>query len=154
MTPGPDAAARCIEIIARAVVLRDGRILAAREHGDAGYHLPGGHVEFGEAVELALLRELREELGSDASVIRFMGVVEFRYTASDDPGGDADHHELNLVFEVDLAAAVASSQEAHLEFSWLPLKDLPGIQLRPEPLKAAVFRWLRDQSVFWRPMSR
>lgn len=146
--PGGSRPAHCIEVIVRAVICRDSWLLAAREHGDTGYHLPGGHVEFGEPVEHALLRELREELGSDASVGRFMGLVEHRYTAH-----GVDRHELNLVFDVGLAAAVPVSQEGHLEFGWLPLADLPGIELRPEPLKLAVLGWQRDPSVFWGPMS-
>jgi len=38
------------EIIARAVVIRDRRILAARQRAKRWYFLPGGHVEVGEAV--------------------------------------------------------------------------------------------------------
>ena len=38
------------------------RVLLTRLH-DGGYGLPGGHIEIGETPELALERELNEELG-------------------------------------------------------------------------------------------
>lgn len=85
------------EIIARAVIVRTGRILAARDRAELWHFLPGGHVKPGEVVEAALIRELREELGRVATVTGFVGVVEYGYTAH-----GANHQELNLVFEVEL----------------------------------------------------
>lgn len=50
----------------------------------------------------------------------------------------AAHHELNLVFEVELAEFKVASQEAHLEFEWFALDQLADVDLRPRPLKAAL----------------
>jgi len=38
--------------------------------------VPGGHVEFGESLEAALVREVKEETGMFVSDIRFVGVDE------------------------------------------------------------------------------
>jgi 8-oxo-dGTP pyrophosphatase MutT (NUDIX family) len=46
-----------------ALVERDGKILLARHSYVAGWLLPGGGVGRGEAVESAILRELKEEIG-------------------------------------------------------------------------------------------
>lgn len=46
------------EIIARAVIRRDGHLLLVRQLTKAWSFLPGGHVEIGERVEGALVREL------------------------------------------------------------------------------------------------
>ena len=134
------------EIIARAVVIRDRRILAARQRAKRWYFLPGGHVEPGEAVEPALTRELREELALPATVTGFVGVVEHAYTED-----GSHHHELNVIFEVDLGCAEPVSQEDHLEFSWLSLDAIEDTDLRPGPLKAALQAWTENPVPFWQP---
>lgn len=137
-----------LEIIARAVIIREGRILAARDRGQWWYFLPGGHVEDGEGIEAALVRELREELGATATVIGFVGMVEHGYCA-----GGSLRRELNLVFAVELDEAAPNSQEDHLEFGWLELDLLPGTDLRPASLRDAVLAWTANHTPFWRPWS-
>lgn len=134
-----------LEIIARAVVIRDGRLLVVRDVGAAWFFLPGGHVEAGEAVEAALVRELREELGCAATIAGFVGAVEYGYTSA-----GRDRRELNLVFEAGLDAPAPDSQEDHLEFSWVPMSGLAEITLRPEPLRAGVRQWAGNRVPFWR----
>lgn len=60
--------------VAAAAWIRDGRVFAARRPPLAArggtWELPGGKVERGETDALALVRELREELGIDAAVVR------------------------------------------------------------------------------------
>ena len=65
-----------IENIARGVCISDGHVLLCRPKGGAYSYLPGGHIEFGETGREALVREIREELGVEASAGRFLGVVE------------------------------------------------------------------------------
>jgi 8-oxo-dGTP pyrophosphatase MutT (NUDIX family) len=56
------------EIIARAVIRRDGYVLLARALSEPWWFLPGGHVEPGEPIQLALIREIAEELGTEARI--------------------------------------------------------------------------------------
>ena len=60
-----------------AALVRDGRVLASRRTDPprlAGlWEFPGGKVEPGETDEQALVRELREELGVEASVGNRLG---------------------------------------------------------------------------------
>ncbi|MQA62120.1 MAG: NUDIX domain-containing protein [Actinophytocola sp.] len=137
-------AAASTEIIARAVIRRDHQILLARERASSWSFLPGGHVEPGERVEAALIRELAEELGTnDATITRFLGAVEYGYTAAGIP-----HHEINLVFDVDLVEADPVSQADHIEFHWLPVDQLGDAEVRPESLKQALL--VADEWPFWR----
>jgi 8-oxo-dGTP diphosphatase len=118
------------ENIARAVIDRDGRILLARTLGASWWFLPGGHVERDEDVEVALLRELAEELGTGARIGRLLAVVENSY--HDDEGA---HHEVNHIFEVALVEAKPKSRESHLEFRWLQRDQLWAADVRPSSIK-------------------
>ncbi|WP_431955859.1 NUDIX domain-containing protein [Nocardia lijiangensis] len=118
------------EIIARAVILDNDRLLVARERGKEWTFLPGGHVEPGEAVEAALLREIAEEFGTGATIGGLAGVVEHGYV--DD--NRTPRHEINLVFNVTLDGE-PRSREPHLEFDWLPTEQLPAADLRPSAVK-------------------
>ncbi len=64
-------------LVVGAAVVRHGRLLAARRTAPpeaAGrWELPGGKVEPGEAPDDALVREIREELGCDVTVDRWLG---------------------------------------------------------------------------------
>ncbi|WP_280335660.1 NUDIX domain-containing protein [Nocardia wallacei] len=130
------------ELIARAVIRSGDQILVARERGKTYTFLPGGHIEPGEPIEHALIRELAEELGTTATLGELAGVVEHGYT---DAG--TTHHELNLVFTVNIDGE-PTSQEDHLEFLWLPIDELPTTDLRPTALRDA----LTDDHAtpFWR----
>jgi 8-oxo-dGTP pyrophosphatase MutT (NUDIX family) len=132
------------EIIARAVIHHSGRILLARQRGKPWSFLPGGHVEPGEPVEQALMRELVEELGVEGKISRFLGAVEHGYAE-----GGKTHHEINLVFEVTLDAEPIG-QEEHLEFHWLPLDQLADADLRP----SSVINGLVEGGTFWRGWAR
>lgn len=132
------------EIIARAVIRRDGQLLLARQRTKSWSFLPGGHVEPGERVEAALVRELAEELGTEGKVAGFVGAVEHGYI---DDG--VTHHEINLVFEVSIDTPEPVSQEDHLEFHWLPLGQLADTDVRPGALKNALVAAGEDRTPFW-----
>lgn len=132
------------ELIARAVIRRDGHLLLARQRGSSWYFLPGGHVKPGEPIESALIRELSEELGVHAKIGQFVGAVEHGYIQD-----GTSHHELNLVFEVAINTSEPVSQEDHLEVEWLPWDQLPDASVRPASLKNALLS--ADTSTpFWR----
>nr|WP_225953383.1 NUDIX domain-containing protein [Kibdelosporangium phytohabitans] len=129
-------------MIARAVIRRDNRVLLARERSARWFFLPGGHVEPGERVEVALLRELDEELGTGATIERFLALVEYGYVSD-----GVAHHEVNVVFEVGIADPDPVGQEEHIEFHWLPLDRLADADVRPHPVKDV---FLPGVTPFWR----
>jgi 8-oxo-dGTP pyrophosphatase MutT (NUDIX family) len=58
-------------VVVHAMLLRDGRIFMLRRARtgfmDGYYALPGGHVDEGESVRQALIREVREETGVEVT---------------------------------------------------------------------------------------
>lgn len=52
---------------AAGVLIQDGKFLITRSHGKDFFIAPGGKVESGESAPQALVRELKEELGIDAT---------------------------------------------------------------------------------------
>ncbi|UPV73757.1 NUDIX hydrolase [Halorussus limi] len=66
-------------------VVRDGtgRVVLVRNRWSVGWVLPGGDPEPGESLREAVVREVREETGLDATVERPLEVVEQTFTADE-----------------------------------------------------------------------
>ncbi len=120
-----------IELIARAVIRQGDRILLAHMIGETNTFLPGGHIESGEYADEALKRELREELGVEAMIGGFMGVLEHKFTDE----YDRYHEELNLIFETSIDSDNVASAESHLEFIRVKPKDFEKRVLLPSSLQ-------------------
>lgn len=73
---------------ARALIMRDGKILLLRKDGgDRGerYALPGGAQDPGETLEQALNRECREEIGTEVEIHDLLYVADFFKPRETDP---------------------------------------------------------------------
>ena len=90
-----------IETISRGVCVKDGKLLLCRAKGGKSTYLPGGHIEFGETGRVALVREMKEELGVDSSTGVFLGALENSFLQNGKP-----HAEINLIYELKLADGV------------------------------------------------
>lgn len=111
-------------------VWHDGRVLLVRR-GRAPlkglWSLPGGHVEFGESLEQAVSREVREETGLDILVRSRIDVAEIIGGA----GTPAPHHYVLIVFAADLRGGTLAAGDdaaearfvAPAEFDELPMTD-------------------------------
>jgi 8-oxo-dGTP diphosphatase len=63
-------------------VIREGRIVTIRsdDYPPGVFRVPTGGISYGEDIENALLREIKEELGLDARILTFEGVIKFIFT--------------------------------------------------------------------------
>lgn len=107
---GPKLAVDCI-------ILLGGRALVIhRRNPPHGWALPGGFVEYGETVEDAVRREMKEETGLDLADLR-----QFRVYS--DPDRDPRGHTVSVVF----AAQGVGKPEAGDDADRYRLVDLSDI---------------------------
>ncbi len=134
-----------IHVLARAVIIVDGQLLVNKNSKLPFVFLPGGHVEHGESVADALLRELHEELGLAAHIEKYLGCFEYSFVAHDKT--KCHCHEYNFIYQVTVpglqAGVIPQSPEDHTLFDWVPVAGLEKIAFRPEPLKPVLREWLQ-----------
>jgi len=66
---------------AKALIGKDGKYLVITGQllisKNPYYDLPGGKIEFGETPEMALLREVKEEINAEVEIKKFLGYYQF-----------------------------------------------------------------------------
>ncbi len=141
-----------IEICVRAIIKSKGRILVCWHKEKKYYFFPGGHVDFGETAETALIRELKEELDIRVKGLSFIGTIENIYREDKEKHREhrGKHHEINLVFNVSVERVKDKSLEDHIDFVFLNKKDFSRKKIFPIALKKAVIVWLKNKKTFWK----
>jgi len=129
-----------IEIIVRAVIINNGKILLCKQKMENCYFLPGGHVKFGESLKKALMREIKEELNMPLKDYEFLGNVENWY-------GTKKHkrHEINFVYKVSLKNGTIKTTENHIEFYWKIFLELNRVKFLPIQLKKRLLNLMKNK---------
>ena len=122
-----------IETIARGVCLKDGKVLLCYPKDRSYSYLPGGHIEFGETGREALVREMKEETGLDASAGDLLGVVESSFVQKGER-----HCEINLIYKMEIergSGLPTASLEDWICFDWVDCDKLDSANLLPNEMK-------------------
>lgn len=104
-----------------AIILEKGKILLVKRahYPFIGYWvLPGGGVEYGERVEEAVLRELKEELNISVRIKKLIGVYS-------DPKRDPRVHVASVAFLCQRIKGRIKLDFEASEFKYFPLNSLP-----------------------------
>ena len=125
---------RHIETIARGVCVKDGKVLLCYPKDRRYSYLPGGHIEFGETGRVALVREMKEETGLDATAGELLGVVESSFVQNGEK-----HCEINLIYKMEVERVEkVESQESWICFDWVDCDKLDSANLLPNEMKQYV----------------
>ena len=132
------------EIAVRTIIEYKGKILLCKIKKSDCYFFPGGHLEYGERIDKALAREIKEELNTKVEKFSFIGVVDNIFT------GDGDkHHEINFVFKTKIKKVYTLSQENHIDFVLIDKKEFSKQKIFPIALKKQLLKWFKDKKTFW-----
>ncbi|GAA4463722.1 NUDIX domain-containing protein [Nibrella saemangeumensis] len=125
------------------LIQRDNKILVMhyRYGGEDVYALPGGNPDRGETLDVAVIRELQEELGVDVEVgpIAFAGEVMVP-TAKDDI--------LHVVFTGEITVGDPGLNPEHttaLAVVWMPVSELDSLNMYPN-VGRQIQRWLNTRN--------
>ena len=127
-----------IETIARGVCVIDGKVLLCYPKDRSYSYLPGGHIEFGETGREALVREMKEETGLDATAGDLLGVVESQFVQKGEK-----HCEINLIYEMEIESKseveveqrTVQSLESWICFDWVDCDKIDSANLLPPEMK-------------------
>ncbi|MEO1924275.1 MAG: NUDIX hydrolase [Nautiliaceae bacterium] len=95
----------------------EGIVIIKRKNPPFGFALPGGFVDYGEKVEDALVREMKEETSLEVKIEKLLGVYS-------DPSRDPRMHTASCVFicsAFDMPKAGDDAKEAYV----VKLEEIP-----------------------------
>jgi ADP-ribose pyrophosphatase YjhB (NUDIX family) len=102
-------------------------VLLQRRTDNGLWGLPGGAVEYGESVTIALRREVREETGLEVEVGRLIGVYSdpAHHQIITYPDGNVVHF-VSLCFECTPVSGVLALSDETAAAAWFPPTSLPA----------------------------
>lgn len=115
--------------------------------------LPGGRVEPGETLDVAIRREVLEETGARVESLNYLSAIEDIWSK----GGRA-FHDLSHFFEVTTPSLNPSEEpicnDPGVAMRWVPYMDLAAEPILPLSLKRSVLGWLAGARHIWRSVER
>lgn len=118
-----------LALVCSAVLLdADQRVLLTRRADNGKWCLPGGHLEAGETVAEAIVREVKEETGLDCEVVRLIGVYSNPHRVLE----YADGHRFHIValnFEARVSGGNLTVSDETTEFGWYATTDLAELDI-------------------------
>jgi len=122
-------------LIVDAFIKKDNKYLSVKRKKmeDGTWETPGGRVEFGERIEYALKREIKEEVGVNIKVNRFLGWGE---------GLNCMHkdgfivHRFVLFFDCEITSGevLIDNKEAY-EYKWVTWEEFKKLKPLSKPIK-------------------
>jgi ADP-ribose pyrophosphatase YjhB (NUDIX family) len=92
------------------------------------WSLPKGHVEQGETVEQAAVREVAEETGIDSAVVASLGSIGYWFVAEDRRVHKTVHHFLLRA----LGGELSGADHEVTEVAWVPLAEMSARLAYPD----------------------
>jgi len=104
-------------------IIKDGRILLIKRKNEpfkGKWALPGGFVEYGEKVDDAVVREVKEETGLITKTKEILGVYS-------DPNRDPRGHTVTVVFLLEIINGKLKAEDDADSVKFFNLNKLPDL---------------------------
>ena len=129
-----------------ALIIESDRILLVergREPLQGYWSLPGGAIETGETLEIALRREIREETGLEVAVVHLVEVFERIMTDAD---GRAEYHYLLIDYICRPTGGVLQAADDASRAEWFTQDQVAGLKITEGTPRviAKAFDWLNQ----------
>jgi ADP-ribose pyrophosphatase YjhB (NUDIX family) len=107
----------------RSVVIRDNKILLARERSDGGFSLPGGFADINNSPSEVAVKEVREETGLEVRTSRLLAVIDTdRHNFP-----PLEYHYYKIVFLCDLIGGELCDSNETTEAGFFDFDILPRL---------------------------
>lgn len=125
------------------VLVRDGKILVQRDREGNEFALPGGHVQIGETLEEALIREYKEETGADISCKKLLWSEECFWEWN---GKLAHNFSFYHLIELqdgsdipDIGEFISHKDNYNVVIGWMPIEEIKNVVIYPEFIKREIY---------------
>ena len=140
-----------------ALIVQNGRVLLQCPVATQDYAFIGGHVALGETARDTLIREIREEIHTDATIGNLAAVGEVFIDWGMLPDGTPRHcHQIGLYFHATVDESQlpqtdrffgydeAGGEKYSIEYIWVPLEKLNHITVYPPEVAAHILSGSKD----------
>ena len=140
---------KSIRVVAAIIKDKDKILATKRSYGEfkGGWEFPGGKIEEGEDKKTALIREIKEEVGVNFKIDRYLGIVEnFFINANQEKTHGIDFYYLGTTEdEIPLENFDLIENDNGIiinhHFKWMELQKLTDYDIRPK----CIIPYLRNE---------
>lgn len=128
-----------LNIRAAGAIIHNNKILTHKNINCDHYCLPGGRIEIGENSENTVKREIKEELGKDVEVIRYVATIENFFEMN-----ESKYHEIFFLYKIEFTDEEDKKIEyelkniegkEYLKYEWLDLDKIDKYNILPKCIK-------------------
>lgn len=124
------------------LIIKNNKVLVVEMDNNGFYCLPGGYVEIGETTEETIIREMLEETGKEAKIIKYLGMVENYFITK----SLRRMHEVSCYYLMEFADENIPQEDfsliendkgyiVKLDFKWINIEEIDKYIIKPNFLK-------------------
>lgn len=122
------------------IIKQEDKFLVMRANKTPYYHIPGGHIEIGEDSEQAIIREIKEEIGSDVKETKLIAIQENFWIRDNRKCHGIEFYYIVILkqyLQMDDYERIENDKDKEklLEIKWVNSEELKDIDLRPNNIK-------------------